>query len=192
MDETRLMSVSELSTWSTLCKDCRNRGIAEGRAPKRAGDAHRQEEFEYSDEHARRLQERGQSRSDRCPECRRRHRKEISAFPVAYIDITSIGEAADSADPELGPTGPLGGLGPLPRVHSKRTERVHLGQFELGLTDADILRLLELMAENQVVVLEAGTGTGKSTLAPFRLMNPPEGAAFRPLDAGPILSLIHI
>lgn len=188
MDEPGTMSLSELSTWSALCKDCRNRNVAEGNVAKRGGDARRQEEFEYSEDHARRQHERGQSRSDRCPECRRRHRKEISAFPVAYIDITAIGEAADSADdPERGPTGPLGGLGPLPRVHRKRTEQVDLQQFELGLTDAHLLSLLELMAENQVVILQAGTGTGKSTLVPFRLMNPPEGARFRPLDSGPIV-----
>ena len=36
-------------------------------------------------------------------------------------------------------------------------------------------------------MLEAGTGTGKSTLAPFRLMNPPAGAPFRPTDIGPII-----
>lgn len=188
MDESRALSISTLATWGALCKDCRNRKLAEGSQPKRGGDERRQEEFEYSHEHAMRLVERGQSRTDRCPECRRRHRKEISAFPVAYIDIDAIGEAADpDDDPERGPTGPLGGLGPLPKVHTKRIEQVDLRRFELGLTDPDILRLLELMAANQVVILEAGTGTGKSTLAPFRLMNPPEGAVFRPTDSGPIV-----
>ncbi|WP_241985204.1 DEAD/DEAH box helicase [Cryobacterium sp. TMS1-20-1] len=43
------------------------------------------------------------------------------------------------------------------------------------------------MSTHQVVVLEAGTGTGKSTLAPFRLMNPPPGAAYRPTDVGQIV-----
>lgn len=151
------------------------------------GDA-RQEEFEYSDMSATRAIERGQTRSDRCPECRRQHRKEISAFPVAYVDITAIGEAATyMTDPDAGPTGPLGGLGPLPSTHSRRTESVDLRSFALGLSDRDILHLIETMSTHQVVVLEAGTGTGKSTLAPFRLMNPPDGAAYRPADIGPIV-----
>ncbi|TDX79077.1 helicase-like protein [Rathayibacter sp. PhB151] len=177
--------VSELSTWTALCKDCHNRKLAERRRKK--GDA-RQEEFEYSEMSATRAIERGQTRSDRCPECRRRHRKEISAFPVAYVDITAIGEAATYvADPEVGPTGPLGGLGPLPSIHSRRTESVDLRSFALGLSDRDMLHVIETMSSHQVVVLEAGTGTGKSTLAPFRLMNPPEGSAYRPADIGPIV-----
>lgn len=184
-------ALSSLSTWHALCKDCRNlalRAEIEGKSRKKAKDDLRQEKYEYSDVHATRQFERGQSRSDRCPECRKRHKKEISAFPVAYIDITAIGEASKYvADQGIGPTGPLGGLGPLPDTHNRRTESVDLKSFALGLTDEHIVELLGIMATHQVVVLEAGTGTGKSTLAPFRLMNPPAGAPYRPTDIGPIV-----
>lgn len=183
-------AMSSLSTWDALCKDCRNQklrtDLSGKRSKKRKNDL-RQEQYEYSDVHAARQFERGQSRSDRCPECRKQHKKEIAAFPVAYIDIAAIGEAEKYVvDPVTGPTGPLGGLGPLPHTHSRRTESVDLKKFALGLTDADIVNLLGIMTNHQVVVLEAGTGTGKSTLAPFRLMNPPDGAPYRPTDVGPI------
>jgi HrpA-like RNA helicase len=185
-------STSTLATWSALCKDCRNRKLSQVQTvPRKKSKKKRdleQELFEYSESHAVRQLERGMSRSDRCPECRKSHRRQIAAFPVAYVDITSIGEAsAHILDPELGPTGPLGGLGPLPQIHNRRAESVDLKTFALGLQDDDILELIEKLSHSQVVVLEAGTGTGKSTLAPFRLMNPPEGAAYRPTDIGPII-----
>lgn len=186
-------SQSSLATWEALCKDCRNNAIRGqlGGEPtkklKKPKDDLRQPEYEYSDVHAVRQFERGQSRSDRCPECRKRHKKEIAAFPVAYIDITAIQEAAKYVTDEIvGPTGRLGGLGPLPVTHTKRTEHVDLDEFELGLKSEHIITLLEKLQTSQVVILEAGTGTGKSTLAPFRLMNPPDDAPYRPTDIGPI------
>ncbi|WP_372922601.1 DEAD/DEAH box helicase, partial [Roseovarius sp.] len=66
--------------------------------------------------------------------------------------------------------------------------------FGFGMGDDDILTILNGTKENpggmkekRVAVIEAGTGTGKSTFMPFRLMSPPEGAAFRPADAGQIV-----
>ena len=191
MTAENTVALSSLSTWDALCKDCRNaalRSTMSGKPEKKAKDDLRQEKYEYSDVHASRQFERGQSRSDRCPECRKRHKKEIAAFPVAYIDITAIGEATKYVThQDIGPTGPLGGLGPLPDTHNRRTEFVDLKEFAMGLTDEHIVELLGIMASHQVVVLEAGTGTGKSTLAPFRLMNPPPGAPYRPTDVGPII-----
>jgi HrpA-like RNA helicase len=185
-------SLSSLSTWEALCKDCRNLELRAGQSNKRArkakGDNLRQQQYEYSDIHASRQFERGQSRSDRCPECRKHHKREIAAFPVAYIDVTAIGEASKyAADPAIGPTGPLGGLGPLPDSHRRRTEEVDLERFALGLKPSDIIDLLKMMQSHEVVILEAGTGTGKSTLVPLRLMNPPRDAPYRPTDIGPIV-----
>lgn len=183
------VDVAVTARWAATCKDCRTRrALAAGtRAPKgKKGRSLEREAFDYSDEWATRTLERGGSRSDRCPECRRLHSQEIRAFPVAYVDIKAIGQASVT-DPKLGPTGPLGGLGPLPDRHDRSASTVALTDFKLGLTGADILELIETMAEHQVVILEAGTGTGKSTLAPFRLMNPPRGARYRPTDYGPII-----
>lgn len=183
------VDVAVTASWAATCKDCRTKSAAPAKAGKPArkkGPTLERESFDYSDDWATRTLERGGSRSDRCPECRRTHSQQIRAFPVAYVDIRAIGQAA-AADPLVGPTGPLGGLGPLPNIHERTSSTVALRELKLGLTGKDILELIEKMAENQVVILEAGTGTGKSTLAPFRLMNPPKGAVYRPTDFGPII-----
>lgn len=184
MSERALANVAVTARWGTTCKDCLSRAAANPRHRNRGGLE--QPAFEYSDEWALRTLERGGSRSDRCPECRKTHAQQIRAFPVAYVDIKAIGEAAIE-DPASGPTGPLGGLGPLPGLHRRDEETVQLAKFEMGLNDDWMLQLLDKLVSHQVVILEAGTGTGKSTLAPFRLMNPPAGTPYRPIDFGPII-----
>jgi HrpA-like RNA helicase len=57
----------------------------------------------------------------------------------------------------------------------------------MGMNDSDISEILTGLVDKQVAVVEAGTGTGKSTLMPFRLMNPPPGAPLRLNDFGPIV-----
>lgn len=191
MTGTDQTDVAVTATWGATCKDCRSARAAFERSGGTAATREHsikksRETFDYPDEWASRALERGGSRSDRCPECRKRHSEKIRAFPVAYIDIAAIGEA-EGADRENGPSGPLGGLGPLPPLHRSETFPVKLRQFQLGLNDKIMCQLLEMMAEKQVVVLEAGTGTGKSTLAPFRMMNPPSEAVYKPADFGPII-----
>ncbi|MFJ4819212.1 helicase-related protein [Streptomyces sp. NPDC088801] len=163
-------------SWTAGCKDCRN--------------ATRNEEvFEYSGEWSDRVLERGGSRSDRCPRHRREHRDAIRAIAVPYVDLAVLGSVADPADPR----GPLGGLGPLPTTHEEKSVGVALSDHEFGLEDRHILNLLDGLADHpgrvtkRVAVLEAGTGTGKSTFAPLRLMYPPDGAALRLTDTGPIV-----
>jgi HrpA-like RNA helicase len=178
------------AAWNAHCKDCR----AEARAAhqsKKSSD-HIDSQFTYSDNWATRTLERGGTRSDRCERHRRAHREAIRAIAVAYIDLETIGEAA-GRNSRNGPTGPLGGLGPLPVEHRPIDHTSDLKRFEMGLTDNDIVVLLDAIAPKpggatkQVAVVEAGTGTGKSTLMPFRLMNPPDGATFRLSAAGPIV-----
>ena len=41
------------------------------------------------------------------------------------------------------------------------------------MTDEHVTKMIELLREKQVLILKAGTGTGKSTFAPYRLMDPP-------------------
>lgn len=179
-------SVPSLAMWTASCKDCKNSQLT---APiVQTDDDRRQPVYEYSDIHAGRLVSRGQSRSDRCPECRKRHRKEIKAFPVAYVDVQAIGDAKKYVRAgQDGPTGPLGGLGPLPNTHVKRLEPGNSDSFAMGLTGKDVEGLIAMMEKNHVVILQAGTGTGKSTLVPFGLLNPPHNSAFRPTDNGLIV-----
>ncbi|WP_460528104.1 DEAD/DEAH box helicase [Flindersiella endophytica] len=102
---------------------------------------------------------------------------------VAYIDLQTIGEVSDRSNP----TGPLGGLGELPETHRPVSQAVDLAPYQFGMTDNDILEILNLLQSKRVLILKAGTGTGKSTFAPFRLLNPPNDAAIRLADYGPII-----
>ncbi len=181
------------TVWEAACKDCqaeqfelrndRPTGRGKRTARKEVGDSVAPPTFKYSDSWARRTIERGNSRSDRCERHRKAHRSAIQAISVAYIDLCTIGEVADRQNP----TGPLGGLGPLPAIHRKQNSAVDLGGFELGMSDEDILQLLDGLTRKRVAVVEAGTGTGKSTFMPFRLMSAPSGAAIRLTDSGPII-----
>lgn len=171
--------------WSSECKDCRaERRVAES-TPKRRGRPGRVggASFDYSAGWASRTLERGQSRSDRCERHRRIHAMAVRAIAVPYVDLEVIGEVADAGNP----SGPLGGLGPLPVLHTRTERQVDLAPFEFGMSDADVLAIIAGLAEKRVAVIEAGTGTGKSTFMPFRLMNPPPGARYRPADFGPIV-----
>lgn len=158
-----------------VCKDCRrDPGLAD---LEEAG-------FTYSEMSGHAKVERGDSRSDRCPSCCRKHKKLLEGLAVGFMDLRAIGAVADRVDP----TGPLGGLGPLPDAHTVKSYETDLGKRPFGMTDAHILEALDKLSGNKrVLVLKAGTGTGKSTFGPFRLAFPPEGAAFRLTDHGPII-----
>ena len=175
------------STWSSDCKDCRAEQRAQqagGRSRSAtAGKPAADLSFEYSSNWAERALERGNSRSDRCERHRKIHSRTIRALSVPYVDLRVIGEVTDPENPR----GPLGALGPLPTLHKQRAVEVDLAEFEFGMTDQDVLNILDGLVDHQVAIVEAGTGTGKSTFMPFRLMNPPDGAAFRPTANGPIV-----
>ncbi len=112
---------------------------------------------------------------------------------VAYIDLRTVGEVADRENP----TGPLGGLGPLPVAHEVLPGTSYdLQDVKVGMTDNHVMRMIRLLRYKQVLILKAGTGTGKSTFAPYRLMDPPpeslvivppDVAFARLTDLGPIV-----
>jgi HrpA-like RNA helicase len=193
VSDDRIRGRAEARYWGAQCKDCLAEQRIRGSASTGSTDRDRSKleklrtggdpEFEYSGSWADRAFELGQTRSDRCERHRRLHREMIRALSVPYVDLNVIGEVRDRENP----TGPLGGLGPLPKPHKRKKAEVDLENFGFGMSDADILTILEGMKEKRVAVIEAGTGTGKSTFMPFRLMSPPDGAAFRLTDAGPIV-----
>lgn len=165
--------------WSAECKDCQAELRAAGIAGRREQSPNRRRvpaspqsaQFGYSSMWAEKMLDRGNSRSDRCERHRKDHRKAIQAIAVPYVALQVIAEVADPNHP----TGPLGGLGRLPLVHTEASVSVDLAGYEFGMSDGDILRLLEGLRTHQVAIVEAGTGTGKSTFMPFRLMRPPAG-----------------
>ncbi|MBQ1065215.1 DEAD/DEAH box helicase [Micromonospora sp. D75] len=150
-------------------------------AKTRADLQRRRDKATYNENWARNVIERGGSRSDRCREHRQRHRTYIQGIAVAYIDLETVGEIADRTNP----TGPLGGSGPLPTVHEiVENTSYDLQKVNVGMTDEHIVEMIRLLRERRVLILKAGTGTGKSTFAPYRLMDPPsESQTGLPADA---------
>lgn len=190
------------------CKDCqreierleaglaeleRSGGTKSQLKKARAELAARRDKAVYNENWARNLVERGGSRSDRCKDHRLKHRTNIQGMAVAYIDLQTVGEVADRENP----SGPLGGLGPLPVAHEVVPgTSFDLQEVKVGMTDAHVTEMITLLREKRVLILKAGTGTGKSTFAPYRLMDPPPaslrnlppGAPFARLtDLGPII-----
>lgn len=166
------------------CKDClreREIGWPEPDAPTTEPAEH----FEYSEAWAQRLLERGGSRTDRCPRHRKLHGQEIAGLAVSYIDLETIGEVANPRNPN----GPLGGLGALPEMHTPRPKAPKIPFDNFGMTDSEVRDIFELMADpdRRVLILKAGTGTGKSTFGPFRLLCPPDGVNFSFTEHGPIV-----
>ena len=160
------------------CKDC----AREVRAGTREAGT---EFFLYPEAWAGGQLDRGGSRTDRCREHRQKHQKNIAGMAVAYIDLATVGQVDDPTNP----AGPLGGLGPLPGSHDPAaTGPVDLGTFGFGMDESHITTILESLADNtrRVMIVKAGTGTGKSTYMPYRLLDPP-GGCFRLADLGPIV-----
>jgi HrpA-like RNA helicase/predicted RNA-binding protein with RPS1 domain len=184
---TALRGTSASRMRRAVCKDCQREIEGLHRAIEKAqqsGDGaevakleaqlvdRQSSTFSYTEHSAGNVVDRGGSRSDRCPEHRRKHRTNIQGMAVAYVDLTTIGEAVGAREPD-GPTGPLGGLGPMPGNHEPEKRSADLAKYEFGMNDRDIVEILELLRHKRVLVLKAGTGTGKSTFGPYRLMDPP-------------------
>ena len=208
MDPERKRGMSASHMRAFVCKDCQReiQHLEEKLAALKQRDVSKQdigkvsaeldarrEKATYNENWAKNLVERGGSRSDRCKEHRQKHRIHIQGLAVAYIDLQTVGEVANRENP----TGPLGGLGPLPTTHEVVPKTTYdLQEVRVGMTDAHVTKMVELLRQKQVLILKAGTGTGKSTFAPYRLMDPPPeslenippGSPFAKLtDLGPII-----
>lgn len=160
------------------CKDCA-REVRNGQEP--SGEHF----FKYPQAWADGQRDRGGSATDRCSYHRGKHQENIAGMAIAYIDLKTVGEVLDRNNP----AGPLGGLGPMPEAHGfADNEPVDLGKFGFGMDESHIKDILENLADpaRRVLVVKAGTGTGKSTYMPYRLLDPPEGC-FRVADLGPII-----
>ena len=169
MDEP-VRGVGSSSIYAALCKDCRRRG------DKDPG-------FEYTTEWRAKVESTGGTASDRCPRCRKLHSLAIKLLAVPYVDLDTVGRVRDAENP----TGPLGGLGPLPPTHTRSERRTDLATFAFGLTDRHATDLLRAFETKQVAVLVAGTGSGKSTFIPYRMMYPPAENLIRLIDRGQII-----
>ncbi|GEM_PF-4323194 len=158
--------------WAALCKDCR-RNYRDKAAPN----------FNYPDAWIETVINKGGTRSDRCPVCRREHARDAKTFAAPYVDLDVIGRVENP----LAPDGPLGGLGPLPIEHERSEIVSNLNDYDFGLRDDDITQLLVGLTDKRVAVVTAGTGTGKSTFLPYRLLIPPDDAPIKIAEMGPIV-----
>ena len=141
--------------WRVLCKECGTRYVL------------------YSERSRREAFARGQSPPERCVECRLTHSREISRLAVKYLDMEP-----GLAIPETGvKAGRFGRLDRPPRPHTERRvdgfRPPSPGTF--GIQDDEVSDFLaDLERENKrVAVIVAGTGSGKSTFLPWRLLVPP-------------------
>ncbi|CAG0950620.1 partial ATP-dependent RNA helicase HrpA, partial [Anaerolineae bacterium] len=140
--------------WKVICKDCGK-------------------EFGYSDWSYQAGVSRGQSRPERCAECRKVHNRQTGTMGLSYFDLKPLA----SADTSNVQPGSLGKLNHPPREHSQIEHASHFDPTKFGITDADVKALFDWLAhpKHQVAVVVGPTGSGKSTVLPYRLISPPAG-----------------
>ncbi|HUW95603.1 MAG TPA: S1 RNA-binding domain-containing protein [Anaerolineae bacterium] len=142
--------------WTVICKDCG-------------------EEFGYSDWSHQAGAERGHSRPERCADCRKGHNRQTALMGLAYFDL----KPRASADTSSIHAGQLGALSHPPREHNPVEQQANFDPEKFGITDADVREVFDWLRdpEHQVAVVVGPTGSGKSTVLPYRLIAPPEGVS---------------
>lgn len=137
--------------WTVACKDC---GAS----------------VTYSDSTRLAARERGQAAPERCQNCRDRHRRETSRLGIAYLEL----EPGRPIPAQGVKAGRLGRIEREARPHTSHTrEPEPVRDDEFGIKDEHIAELLHVLATHQVAIVQAGTGSGKSTFLPWRLLVPP-------------------
>ena len=136
------------TTWKVACKDC-------------GGPVN------YSDSTREAAVERGQAAPERCAECRSRHRRETSRLGLAYVEL----EPGRPIGPQGVKAGRLGRIERAERPHTATTrEPEPIADDEFGIKDEHVVELLGMLTTHQVAIVQAGTGSGKSTFLPWRLL----------------------
>src|SRR2546421_11005021 len=140
--------------WRVNCKDCGK-------------------ELGYSDWSYKQGAARGQSRPERCPECRKRHNGQTGTMGLSYFDL----KPRVSVDTSRIHAGGLGALSHPRREHQIVQRPSKFDPSKFGITDDDVRKLFNWLRNpnHQVAVVVGPTGSGKSTVLPYRLISPPDG-----------------
>ena len=134
--------------WTAVCKDC-------------------EKPFTYSDLVHQTRRRRGLSAPERCNLHREQHGKETRAIASSHFGL------APTHSPNLLGAPFLGCFDRTDRAPPSLKERLpNADGLDLGLTDEHMLEIYAALAENNVLVIVAPTGAGKSTVIPHRLLSP--------------------
>jgi hypothetical protein len=158
------LGIDMAKEWNQKCKDCGK-------------------EFGYSDISLQRDLKKGLSRAERCDDCRKQHASEIKSIASSHFALT----------PRKSKSSILGYafLGQI--EHGERTleaieRKPDNSGMDFGLKDHHVKQIYEALEHNQVLVIVAPTGTGKSTFLPSKFIDPLDGY---PIDyftkKGPII-----
>lgn len=134
-----------------ICKDC-------GR------------EFTYAEKSYQLKGEKGEDRPERCEECRESHGKEIGGVKVPYFFSTEEGILKPAFDSSL-----IGYTFHGERKIRSEEKPADWSDMKISITPEDIKKFYQKLQENQVVIVVGQTGSGKSTIIPRHLLEPPEG-----------------
>lgn len=150
--------------WKQICKDCGN-------------------EFGYSDISLQKDLRKGLSRAERCDECRKKHALEIKSIASSHFALKPR-----KSKPSILGYPFLGKIDHGERVLKEIYKHPDSSGMDIGLKENHVKQIYEALEQNQVLVIVAPTGTGKSTYLPSKFIDPLDGY---PIDyftkKGPII-----
>jgi hypothetical protein len=150
--------------WKHKCKDCGK-------------------EFGYSDISLQRDLRKGLSRAERCDDCRKQHASEIKSIASSHFALKPR-----KSKPSILGYPFLGQIEHGERILKEFYKQADNTGMDVGLKDHHIKQIYDALEQNQVLVIVAPTGTGKSTFLPSKFIDPLQGY---PIDyftkKGPII-----
>jgi hypothetical protein len=150
--------------WKQKCKDC-------GKL------------FGYSDISLQSDLRKGLSRAERCDDCKKQHASETKSIASSHFALKPR-----KSKPSILGYPFLGQIEHGERILKEVVKEPDTSGMDLGLKDHHIKQVYEALEQNQVLVIVAPTGTGKSTLLPSKFIAPLDGY---PMDyftkRGPII-----
>ncbi|MCB0537054.1 MAG: ATP-dependent RNA helicase [Bacteroidetes bacterium] len=134
--------------WKQKCKDCGK-------------------EFGYSDISLQRDLRKGLSRAERCDDCRKQHASEIKSIASSHFALKPR-----KSKPSILGYPFLGQIEHGERILKEFYKQADNTGMDVGLKDHHIKQIYEALEQNQVLVIVAPTGTGKSTFLPSKFIDP--------------------